>query len=70
MTLDANFYWAAYGVACKGANVTIDPANLALQLPADWEGPFVSVFPTAVGAIIASIGAILGIGLITIVNTM
>ncbi|KAJ7695140.1 hypothetical protein B0H17DRAFT_931109, partial [Mycena rosella] len=45
-------------------------AAVALTTPASWDGPFVAVFPTAVGSIIAATGGILGISLIYMLSNM
>ncbi|PPQ98653.1 hypothetical protein CVT24_004151 [Panaeolus cyanescens] len=67
----SNVIMGAYAGRCKDdANVTV-PANLsALALPATWDGPFVAVFNTPISLIIATIGAILGGGLLFIMSTI
>ncbi|KAJ7173864.1 hypothetical protein C8R46DRAFT_1348418 [Mycena filopes] len=51
------------------ANHTL-PTPLALAVPASWDGPFVSVFPTAVGWVIAVTGGVLGSSLIYMLCNM
>ncbi|KAJ7743172.1 hypothetical protein B0H16DRAFT_1727893 [Mycena metata] len=43
---------------------------MALTLPDSWDGPFVSVFPTAIGWVIAVTGGVLGSSLIYMLCNM
>ncbi|KAF9054297.1 hypothetical protein BJ165DRAFT_1399550 [Panaeolus papilionaceus] len=67
----SNVIMGAYAGKClTDANITV-PANLsALTLPATWDGPFVAVFNTPISLIIATIGTLLGGGLLYIMSTI
>ncbi|KAJ7126628.1 hypothetical protein C8R43DRAFT_1134948 [Mycena crocata] len=54
---------------CDHANQTL-AAPLALVVPDNWDGPFVSVFPEPVGIVIAITGGILGSSLIYMLCNM
>ncbi|KAJ7636018.1 hypothetical protein DFH06DRAFT_1139093 [Mycena polygramma] len=55
---------------CAAANITVTPA-IGLAVPTDsWDGPFVAVFPTAVGWVIAVTGGVLGSSLIYMLCNM
>ncbi|KAI0351587.1 hypothetical protein OH77DRAFT_1498391 [Trametes cingulata] len=60
----------AYTTACSNLNFTI-PANITkLALPSDWDGPFGQGL-TTLGTVVSVIAAaVLGTGMITVVNTM
>ncbi|KAJ7070636.1 hypothetical protein C8F01DRAFT_1244355 [Mycena amicta] len=54
---------------CAAAKIPVAPA-FALALPASWDGPFVAVFPTAIGWVIAVTGGCLGVSLIYMLSNM
>ncbi|KAF7317916.1 hypothetical protein MKEN_00879700 [Mycena kentingensis (nom. inval.)] len=60
--------WTA-NCAAEKTPIVITPA-LALALPDSWDGPFVSVFPDAVGWVIAITGGTLGASLIYMLCNM
>jgi len=64
----ANQVLAGWNTNCA-PNFTITPP-LALVVPNSWDGPFVSVFPEAIGIVIAAIGGILGSALIYMLCNM
>ncbi|KAJ7050572.1 hypothetical protein C8F01DRAFT_1264012 [Mycena amicta] len=57
--LEACEHWTSN---CAAAKLPVTPA-FALALPASWDGPFVAVFPTAIGWVIAVTGGCLGVSL-------
>ncbi|KAF7315255.1 hypothetical protein MIND_00039900 [Mycena indigotica] len=63
----SNQILAGWTTNCAAANLTV---TLGLELPASWDGPFVSVFPTAVGWVIAVTGGCLGVSLIYMLSNM
>ncbi|KAJ7026285.1 hypothetical protein C8F04DRAFT_1400079 [Mycena alexandri] len=54
---------------CKALNNTL-ATPMALTLPDSWDGPFVAVFPTAIGWVIAVTGGVLGSSLIYMLCNM
>jgi len=63
----ANQVLAGWTANCPAPNFTV---ALALTVPPSWDGPFVSVFPEAIGIVIAAIGGILGSALIYMLCNM
>ncbi|KAJ7074908.1 hypothetical protein B0H15DRAFT_956955 [Mycena belliarum] len=62
----SNQILAGWNSNCNG---TVKPP-LAVTLPASWDGPFVAVFPDAVGWVIAATGGLLGSSLIYMLCNM
>jgi len=66
----SNQVLTGWNTACASGNITLAPA-LGLAVPLDsWDGPFVSVFPTAIGWVIAVTGGVLGSSLIYMLCNM
>ncbi|KAJ6504827.1 hypothetical protein C8R47DRAFT_1103780 [Mycena vitilis] len=66
----SNVALSGWTTMCTAANITVTPA-IGLAVPTDvWDGPFVSVFPTAVGWVIAVTGGVLGSSLIYMLCNM
>ena len=62
----------AYSAACgsPSPNITVAAADIALTVPANWDGPFGQGLNTGTTVISVIITFFLGVGLITVVNTM
>ncbi|KAJ6625005.1 hypothetical protein B0H10DRAFT_2430701 [Mycena sp. CBHHK59/15] len=65
----SNVVLGGWTAKCAAANLTL-PTALGLTLPPTWDGPFVAVFPTAVGWVIAVTGGVLGSSLIYMLCNM
>jgi len=65
----SNVVLSGWTTNCLAAKLPL-PTALALTLPDSWDGPFVSVFPTAVGWVIAVTGGVLGSSLIYMLCNM
>jgi len=65
----SNVVLAGWTANCVAAKIPVTPA-LALTLPDSWDGPFVAVFPTAIGWVIAVTGGVLGSSLIYMLCNM
>ncbi|KAG6809829.1 hypothetical protein H0H92_014583 [Tricholoma furcatifolium] len=62
---------SAYATSCSSAaNVTLLANQTALQLPLDWDGPFVAVLPVPAAAIAVASAAILGSSALYILSNM
>ncbi|OJT01576.1 hypothetical protein TRAPUB_7972 [Trametes pubescens] len=63
---------AAYGAACTVANHTIalTKDEIALTVPSNWDGPFGQGLTTLGTVVTVAAGAFIGVGMITVVNTM
>jgi len=61
---------AGYSAECSASHVPLAPAQVALQLPEDWNGPFVAVLPVGGAAITVAVGAILGTSALLLLSNM
>jgi len=61
---------SAYSASCKAANITLAPAQVGLQLPTNWDGPFVAILPFGAAIFTAIVGGTLGISAIFILSNM
>ncbi|KAJ7224509.1 hypothetical protein GGX14DRAFT_426021 [Mycena pura] len=67
----SNQVLAGWTANCAASNLTIVPIGLSpADLGASWDGPFVSVFPTALGWGVAVMGGLLGVSLIYLLCDM
>lgn len=62
----------AYSAACTGVNHTIPltAKEIALAVPTNWDGPFGQGLTTLGTVVTVAAGAFIGVGMITVVNTM
>jgi hypothetical protein len=65
------FFYLAWATNCGAAKPPI-PVNppIGLAVPDSWDGPFVAVFPTTIGWVIAVTGGVLGSSLIYMLCNM
>ncbi|EIW56561.1 uncharacterized protein TRAVEDRAFT_170487 [Trametes versicolor FP-101664 SS1] len=63
---------AAYSAACTAVNHTIPltAKEIALAVPTNWDGPFGQGLTTLGTVVTVAAGAFIGVGMITVVNTM
>ncbi|KIM41649.1 hypothetical protein M413DRAFT_135615 [Hebeloma cylindrosporum] len=66
----SNVALGSYATACKTANQVLTPEQTLLQLPSNWDGPFVAVLPAGGAGVAVVVGGFLGISALMILSNL
>jgi hypothetical protein len=59
----------AYAAACTAANQVITAEQTLLELPSNWDGPFVAILPVGGAAVAVALCGFFGVSALLILST-
>jgi hypothetical protein len=59
----------AYAAACTAANQVITAEQTLLELPSNWDGPFVAILPVGGAAVAVAVCGFFGVSALLILST-